>query len=206
MDEARFLRPNGLTMVSASDPNYDPSNARGGGGIWMPWLSLVGEGMLAAGFQAEANDLLRRTLDHLARVLEREGKLSQFYHADAIQGLGEPHHIGGIAPLKLLHDALGVQIRGADTVAISDFSWGEPVTIRQRGVLVSRSADGSEIAFPSGHSVNLPADAPTQLIIDSTAQEPSVEDPPAPRDTPPLPADPDAGAVVIDVDDGMDED
>ena len=38
LDEAHFLRPNGLTMVSASDRNFDPSNARGGGGIWMFWL------------------------------------------------------------------------------------------------------------------------------------------------------------------------
>ena len=206
MDEGRFLRPNGLTMVAASDPSFDPSNARGGGGIWMAWLALVGEGMIAAGFHAEANDLLRRTLDHLARVLEREGRLAQFYHADAIQGLGEPHHIGGIAPLSLLSDALGIQIRGADTVAICDYRWGESVRIEQHGVIVSRNADGTDITFPSGHRVNLPADAPSQLVIDPTAQPPAVDDSPAPPESPPVPADPDAGTVVIDVDDGANED
>ena len=32
LDEKHFLRQNGLTMVSASDRHFDPSNARGGGG------------------------------------------------------------------------------------------------------------------------------------------------------------------------------
>ena len=107
LDEAHFLRPNGLTMVSASDRNFDPSNARGGGGIWMYWLSQIGEGMAAAGFRREATALVKRALDGLARVLAREGKLSQFYHADEAKGFGEDHHIGGIAPLKLFSDCFG---------------------------------------------------------------------------------------------------
>lgn len=206
LDEAHFLRPNGLTMISASDPDFDPSNARGGGGIWMFWQALLGEGMLAVGFRAESTDLLQRTLTFLARVLEREGKLSQFYHADEIQGFGEAHHIAGIAPLKWLSDVLGVQIRNAESVLVGgEFSWGASVRIEQHGVIVQRSANGIEIDFPSGHSEKLPANAPLQMVADPRPATAETDEAPA-LAAPAVPADPDRGTVVIEVDDSDDED
>lgn len=203
LDEAHFLRPNGLTMVSASDRNFDPSNARGGGGIWMYWLSLIGEGMAQAGFRGEATDLLKRVLDALARVLSREGKLSQFYHADEAKGFGEDHHIGGIAPLKLLSDALGVVIVAPDKVWVGgDFTWGEAFTVEQHGVTVRRSADEIQIEFPSGHGQAMPPDAPWQLVEDPTPSTPPVtEDEPPKMPEAPLPSESDEARLIIDVDD-----
>ncbi len=204
LDEAHFLRPNGLSMVSASDPDYDPSNARGGGGIWMFWQALLGEGLLATGFHAESTALLQRILRHLARVLEREGRLSQFYHADEVQGFGEAHHVAGIAPLKWLSDALGVQIRNAQCVLVGgEFSWGAPVRIVQHGVIVQRSGEGTEISFPSGHSAKLPANAPAQLVTDPAPASTETDEPPA-LSAPAVPADPDRGTVVIEVEDSDD--
>ena len=203
LDEAHFLRPNGLTMVSASDPNFDPSNARGGGGIWMYWLSQVGEGMAAAGYRAEATALVKRVLDGLARVLAREGKLSQFYHADEAKGFGEDHHIGGIAPLKLLSDVLGVAIIAPDRVwAGGDFTWGDAFTVEQHGVVLRRDADEIRVDFPSGHQATLPADAPWQLIKDPTPHSPPPADNEAPQSPdPPLPSETDDGErMIIEVD------
>lgn len=204
LDEAHFLRPNGLSMVSASDPNFDPSNARGGGGIWMFWQALLGEGLLATGFRAESSALLQRILRHLARVLEREGRLSQFYHADEVQGFGEAHHVAGIAPLQWLSDALGVQIRNAECVLVSEFSWGAPVRIVQHGVNVQRSEAGTEISFPSGHSAILPANAPAQLVTDPAPASTETDEPPA-LSAPAVAADPDRGTVVIEIEDSDDE-
>ncbi|MCY3779629.1 MAG: hypothetical protein OXG78_04910 [Chloroflexi bacterium] len=167
LDESHFLRPNGLTMVSASDRNYDPSNARGGGGIWMYWLTLVGEGMVRTGYRREATDILKRVFIMLARVLEREGKLSRFYHADEAKGFGEDHHIGGIVPLGLLHEIIGIRIVAPDKVWVGgEFTWGDPVSVEQHGVTVHRSVDETRIAFPSGQSETLPADAAWQLVHD----------------------------------------
>lgn len=204
LDEAHFLRPNGLTMVSASDRNFDPSNARGGGGIWMYWLSLIGEGMVAAGFRREATALVKRVLDGLTRVLAREGKLSQFYHADEAKGFGEDHHIGGIVPLKLLSDVLGVAIIAPDRVWVGgEFTWGEAIAVEQHGVVARRDADEICVEFPSGHSERLPADAPWQLLRDPTpaaAVEGESEAPESPDL--PLPSESDDdGPLIIDVDD-----
>ena len=204
LDEAHFLRPNGVTMVSASDRDFDPSNARGGGGIWMYWLSLIGEGMVKSGFRVEATALVKRVLDSLTRVLQREGKLSQFYHADEIQGFGEDHHIGGIVPLNLLSDVIGVAIVAHDRVWVGgDFTWGDAITVEQHGVKVQRSADEIRVHFPSGHSEELPSNAPWQMVHDPTpvvASEPIAE----PEEIPdiPLPSEADSERrLMIDVHD-----
>ncbi len=204
LDEAHFLRPNGLTMVSASDRNFDPSNARGGGGIWMYWLSQIGEGMVAAGFRREATALMKRVLDGLARVLAREGKLSQFYHADEAKGFGEDHHIGGIVPLNLLSAVLGVSIDAPDRVWVGgEFTWDDSISVEQHGVVVQRDPDEILVKFPSGHSETLPADAPWRLVCDPTPAVPVVEasDPPALPDAP-LPSETDEDdRLIIDLDD-----
>ena len=204
LDEAHFLRPNGLTMVSASDRRFDPSNARGGGGIWMFWLSLIGEGMAASGYRREATALVKRVLAGLTRVLAREGKLSQFYHADETQGFGEDHHIGGIVPLKLLGDVLGVAIAAPDRVWVGgEFTWDEAITVEQHGVVVYRDASEIRIDFPSGHSERLPADAPWQLFKDPTpVVSVEIESEPPESPDPPLPSESDNdGPLIIDVDD-----
>ncbi len=166
-DEAHFLRPNGITMVSASERGFDPSNARGGGGIWMYWLSLVGEGLVKAGYQRQAAALVKRVLTGLARVLEREGRLSQFYHADEAKGFGEKHHIGGSAPLHLLNEVIGIRILSPRRVYIGrDFGWGEAIAVEQHGIRVERDASGTAVTFPSGHQESLPAAAPSQVLED----------------------------------------
>lgn len=167
LNEDHFMRPNGLTMVSASDRNFDPSNARGGGGVWMYWLSLVGEGLVNSGHHSEAADLVKRVLTGLSRVLEREGYLSQFYHSDEAKGFGEDHHVGGIAPLHLLNEVIGIHILSPQKVRVAgEYAWGQAVTVEQHGVFVERNSDGTTIKFPSGHRATLPAAAPAQTVTD----------------------------------------
>lgn len=176
LDEKHFLRPNGFTMVSARDRNYDPSNARGGGGIWLYWLTLICQGLLKAGYHREATDILMRVLDMQARVLEREGKLAQFYHADESKGFGDEHHIAGIAPLSLLHDCLGLRILSPGQAWVGGpFAWRQPVRIQQHGVAISRSDEAIRIDFPSGHSQTLAADAPWQLVTDPAHSQTQAE-------------------------------
>ena len=172
MDESQFYCPNGITMVSRSDPNFDPSNARGGGGIWMYFLSLVGEGMVKSGFHQEATDLVKRVLSSLCKVLDRDGHLSQFYHAEEIKGFGEDHHIGGIVPLKLFSDVIGIRILSPLKVWVGGpFTWEQELKVEQHGVVVARNADGIHIDFPSGYSQSLAAEAEWQAVADPTPIE-----------------------------------
>lgn len=164
-----FLRESGLTIVSAQDPAFDPSSARGGGGTWTYWTTLIGEGLLDHGQGERATELVRRLLDIQAVVLRREKQFSEFYHSDEAQGLGEGGHLAGIAPLHLLMRLFGVSITDARTVwAGGAFAWGEGVTIRQHGVTVTRSGQMTKIIFPSGHSHTLDAGATWQQVVDQT--------------------------------------
>lgn len=172
MDESQFYCPNGITMVSRSDPNFDPSNARGGGGIWMYFLSLVGEGMVKSGFHQEATDLVKRVVSSLCQVLDRDGHLSQFYHAEEIKGFGEDHHIGGIVPLKLFSDVIGIRILSPLKVWVGGpFTWEQELKVEQHGVVVARNADGIQVDFPSGYSQSLAAEAEWQAVADPTPVE-----------------------------------
>src|SRR5690606_22469331 len=172
-DPNHFLRPNGVTMCSAQDPRFDPSNANGSGGVWPFWLTLVGEGLIELGQYELAAEILRRLLKTQVAVLAREREFSEFYHSDAPIGLGEGGHLAGIAPLHLLLRVLGVRVISPGKVWTGGpFVWETPVTVRHRGVVVRRSNEGTAIEFPSGHSVVLPADAEWQAVIDPNYSPP----------------------------------
>ena len=177
LDEAHFACRNGMTMVSRADPNFDASNARGGGGVWMYWLSLLGEGMVKSGFRAEATQLIQRVLHGLSAILERERHLSQFYHADEIRGFGEHNHLGGAVPLHLLSAVIGIRVLSRARVQVGgEFTWGEPVSVEQHGVSVERDSESIRIRFPSESEVTLPADARWQTVDDPAPETESIRD------------------------------
>jgi hypothetical protein len=167
-----FWRPNGVTMCSAQDPNFDPSNADGAGGVWPFWLTLIGEGLIETGSMTEAYDLLKRLLKVQTAILKDQKNFSEFYHSDEAKGLGERGHTGGIVPLYLLMRVLGVRIISSGKAWVGGpFVWDQPVVIRQRGVIVRRSRQGSHVEFPSGYAVDLTGDD-WHEVIDSSPPPP----------------------------------
>jgi hypothetical protein len=169
-DPTHFWRSSGLTMVSALDPHYDGTNAKGGGGIWFYWLARVAEGLQKAGATKQAAALLRSVLALLTSVLSAEKSFYQFYTADAPAGSGETHHIHGIIPPMLITAAFGVQIASPSRVWVGGpFGWGKAITIEQHGVVVKRTTRKITIRFPSGQKVELPEGTSWQLVIDTQA-------------------------------------
>ncbi len=154
-------------MNSAQDANFDPSNANGSGGVWPFWVTLVGEALIESGDMQAATDLLKKVLHTQTTVLQEQKQFFEFYHSDEAKGLGEHGHLAGIVPLYLLMRVLGVRVISSEKVWVGGpFLWGSPVTIRQRGVSINRSAEGSHIEFPSGRQVELTGDE-WQEVIDS---------------------------------------
>jgi hypothetical protein len=166
---SQFMRPNGVTMASAEDPSFDPSNANGPGGVWPYWLTLMGEGLIEAGNLDLAYDLFSRLLNVQVDVLKSHKAFTEFYHSDEPIGLGEEGHVAGIVPLYLLLRLLGVRIISSRKVWVGGaFPWEHPVTIRQHGVTVRRAADGTRIEFPTGHTIEATGDN-WQEFTDPTA-------------------------------------
>jgi len=166
-DSNHFWRPNGVTMNSAQDPNFDPSNAEGSGGIWPFWATLMGEALIEAGQVDKAADLLKRLLNVQVETLKQKRSFTEFYHSDELIGLGEPGHLNGIIPLHLFLRIIGVRIiSGGKVWTGGAFAWGQPITVTQQGVVVRRSAEGTNITFPSGYEVTLAAGAEWQEVVD----------------------------------------
>lgn len=166
--KAEFWRETGVTMCASSDPQFDPSNAEGAGGVWAFWLTLIGEGLLEYGYLAEAAELVKKMIAAQVVTLRQARAFHEFYHADEPRGLGERGSAAGIVPLHLLLRVLGVRIISPGKVwAGGIFHWGSAVSISHRGVKITRSADGTLIRFPSGNTVDLPPDAPFQEITDT---------------------------------------
>lgn len=156
LDKKHFLSANGLTMLSTSHEHYDPRSADGAGGLWFYWQTLIGEGLLEAGFGSKVADIVKNNLKMLLDILVTEHEFAQFYNSEAIESLGEKAHIAGIAPLYLLQRLFAIGIPSNDRVWIGkDFAWGRSVTVRQHGVYVRRTNKGVKIEFPSGHLVEL---------------------------------------------------
>lgn len=185
-DEAHFWRANGVSLVSAQDANYDPASANGGGGVWSYWTALIGEGLLDAGRGDLAAELLRRLLDVQATVLRARHNFTEFYDSDRPEGRGEVGYLGGIPPLSLLLRVLGAWIINPRRVWTGGpFDWPTPVTIRQHGVTVSRSAAGTTITFPSGHEIVLGPDEPWQAVDDAQVEVSELLETVEPLPTPP---------------------
>jgi hypothetical protein len=166
-DSKHFWRPNGVTMCSAQDPNFDPANGEGSGGIWPFWATLLGEGLIEAGYLDKAADLLKRLLNVQVETLKQKRHFTEFYHSDELTGLGEHGHLSGIIPLHLFLRVIGVRIiSGGKVWTGGAFAWGQPITVTQHGVVVQRSAEGTSVTFPSGHQVKLAANAEWQEVLD----------------------------------------
>ena len=166
--KAEFWRNSGVTMCAGSDPSFDPSNSSGSGGVWPFWLTLIGEGLIEYGYLSEATELLKRLIKTQVAVLKQEQAFYEFYHTDEAHGLGERGNSAGVVPLHLLMRVLGVRIVSNQRLWVGgQFTWGAPVTVTQHGITVRRSAEGTQIRFHGGNTLELPADAPFQEITDS---------------------------------------
>jgi hypothetical protein len=87
----------------------------------------------------------------IAHVLKTEGAFREAYHPEQAEGCGRRDHVAGIAPLSLFLAVSGVSLLSPNRVELEGphrFRW--PVTIRWRGLTVTRSHEGTRVAFPDG--------------------------------------------------------
>jgi hypothetical protein len=163
LDPERYWRPYGLPACSAQDPAY----AEACGRVWGFGNVLVAEGLVDYGYRAEAALLFTRLMTGLLTPLKAEQTFRAAHHPERAEGLGERLHLGGIAPVGLLLDILGVRIISPRKVCVEGghpFPW--PVTIKQRGVTVLKAANGATITFPTGQKVTLADQQPHVVVVE----------------------------------------
>jgi hypothetical protein len=100
----------------------------------------------------------------VVRNLKEQHAFYHSYSATTGAGLGDRNSLQGLAPLELFLDTLGVEILSDYRVTISGrnpFPW--PVTVKYKGLTVTRSAEQTQVVFPDGQSLSL--DDPTDAVI-----------------------------------------
>jgi len=166
LDPDRYWRPYGLPNCSAQDPAYQPDNRGGSGGVWMMWNTMLGEGLVDYGYRAEAAELVGRPMAATLHTLVDEHAFREAYNSDRLEGLGDRDYLWGVAPVALFMRVLGVRPVSARKVYLegrNPFPW--PVTVRYKGLTVTRDHAATTVTFPSGRSATLTGEEP-QVVED----------------------------------------
>jgi hypothetical protein len=160
----RFGKPFGLPACP-SDINITEATA--GNQVHMIWNQLVGEGLLQYDLQEEAAQLMGRLMSAVIQNLKQNRSFFRAYNAVTGSGLGERNSIEGLAPVGLFLDTLGIRITSAHCVTLkgkNPFPW--PVTVKYRGLVVTRQADQTKVVFPDGRAVTLDDPTYAEVAVD----------------------------------------
>jgi len=133
-------------------------------GVHLPWNQLIGEGLLAYGYRREAARLVAHMMSAVIQNLKKSQAFYSNYHAETGAGLGERNALHGLAPVGFFLQTLGVEIHSPNRVKIcgeNPFPW--PVTVKYRGLTVTRQMDQTEVIFPNGQSVT--RKDPTDAVV-----------------------------------------
>ncbi len=150
MTADRFDRPFGLPSLPES-PNEEADLVSMS--VHLPWNQLIGEGLLAYGFRAEATRLTAHLMNAVIQNLKQHRSFYQRYHAEKGTGIGERNSVQGLAPVGLFMQSLGVTIISATKVKLEGknlFPW--TVTIKYKGLTVVRNGEQTVVLFPNGES------------------------------------------------------
>jgi hypothetical protein len=155
----RFGQPFGVPACAPrANPAKKPDAAAEAAcqSVHLPLNLLIGEGLLAYGMREEAAQLTVRLMAAVIENLKKQRSFYQAYHAESGAGIGERNALQGLAPLGLFLETLGVEIQSTRRVALSGknpFPW--PVTVKYRGLTVTRQAEETTVVFPDGRTLTL---------------------------------------------------
>lgn len=151
MTAERFDRPFGMPSLPLSP---DPEAESVSMSVSIPWNMLIGEGLLAYGFRAEATRLTAHLMNAVIQNLKMNRAFYQRYHAEKGTGIGERNSLHGFAPVGLFMQALGVTILSSTKVKLEGrnlFPW--PVMIKYKGLTVMRGMEQTVVTFINGESM-----------------------------------------------------
>jgi hypothetical protein len=165
LDISRFWRPFGIPSryLNTKSPNTIPPTY-----IQIPWNSMIGMGMLAYGYRDEAAELVSRLMAAIIQNLKRDHAFRQNYHSETAIGLGERNALGGLAPLRLFLETLGVRLISRERVHIegyNPFPW--TVTIKYRGLSITREKQKTTVVVPGGQRAVVRSPEPRIITLES---------------------------------------
>jgi hypothetical protein len=135
--------------------------------IHMVWNNLIGEGLLRYGYREAAAELVTKLMEAVIKNLKTNNGFYHYYHAETGQGLGERNALGGLAPLNLFMETLGVRILSPTKVYLfgrNPFPW--QVNVSYRGLKVQRGLHKTTITFPGGQLAVIKTNEPRMVTLE----------------------------------------
>lgn len=164
LEPARYWRPFGIpACINTAIENLAPAYQE----VYIPWNTFVAEGFLRYGYQREAAEVLRRIMNAVTKSLKEDGCFRKNYHAETGQGSGERNALGGLAPLGLFLETLGVRLVSPRKVVVSGsnpYPW--PVTIKYQGLTLEKQQDKTVVTFSGGETVTIDDPSPHTIVLE----------------------------------------
>jgi hypothetical protein len=134
--------------------------------MFLPINAMLTEGLAANGRHAQAVQLMGGMMGAVVSNLKQHKAFFQYYDAKTGIGTGERNTVQGLAPLGTFLALLGVEFCPPGKVKIlgkNPFPW--QVTVKYRGISVTRRMDTTEVTFPGGQSITL--SDPTDAVVEA---------------------------------------
>jgi len=157
-DVGRFDRPFGIPACPSVPESRGESVCLS---VHPHWNHLIGEGLLAYGYRNKAAQLVTRLMKAVIQNLKQNRSFYRYYHAENGSGLGERNALGGLAPLGLFLQTLGVTLISPICVRLegqNPFPWS--VTIHYRDLTITRHTDRTDVILPNRQTVTVTDPAP----------------------------------------------
>jgi hypothetical protein len=151
MNPDKFWMPYGIPAYPLESPDTDIEAYQS---VHMQFNSFIGEGLIRYGARDVAGDLFTRLITACVRSLKEEKAFRRYYHAKSGKSFGERNTLGGLPPLKLFLDILGIRIisnKKVNLQGINPFPW--PVTVKYKGMSILRGKEKTSVNFANGQSI-----------------------------------------------------
>jgi hypothetical protein len=161
---ASLRRPYGAPLLAGEQHS---GSQPGLAGVSALWVNLIGEGLLAYGYRAEAAELFSRTMDAITASLKRFHSFREAYHAETGQPLGERNHLRGLVPLGLFLKVLGIYKISLQEILIDHFNpFPFTVTVKYRGMNIACHSNNVVVTFPTGQIARVSGPGPHRVNLE----------------------------------------
>jgi len=150
LNPKRYALPYGISFCPENIQELKPAMSSK---VSVVWNQFILEGLLTYGHRAEAAKLFTQLMAGVVKSLKEHQSFYQFYDAHSGTPSGEKNYLGGLAPLGLFLEILGVGLISPREVILEGISpFPRPITVKYRGLTVLRQVNETRIIFPDGQS------------------------------------------------------
>lgn len=153
LSSKRYWRPFGIAACPAPPSSTEPGPCPN---VYLPWVHLIGEGLIAYGYQNETAELIKKVLAAVIRSLKQDHAFYKLYNAENGDRSGDKNVLSGFAPVGLFLQTLGVHIISpTHVIIIGNNPFSRPMTVKFRGLSIVREEKSTTITFPDGQSTRV---------------------------------------------------